>query len=293
MYKETSFDPRCFADFEYYTLLKNSFGHDQGRYIVAPVKDWAREAVKAVKESNIQDIKRKSVITFLNKLQRKQTEELVLLPKDRKAIGYTDWPAWHPQVEQARPFCIKISELIDGCSTSVQLDAANTDWHVPPSMLVNKQAVEIFEKIKPICRLSKEIKIIDQYFTLANNAVLHQIFDFIDKDGSASVEKFTLVTSVNTHNPAGVFANEFSRRYTNKPSFRVIVAPERYFHDRYILSDYASLKTGHGFSEGEEMGRQADRLSFHICSKAERDETNQWLERLIKEQKQLADDQLN
>lgn len=295
MYKEISLDPVCFKEFEYYTLLKNEFGHDAGRYIVAPVKEWTKEAFQCAKSSDsISPIKKKSVTNFLNKLSRGQSERLIVLPKDRAGIKYNDWNSWQQlQLEQIRPFCVNISEEIAGYVSSVDLGADNESWCVPPTIRVDRSASDIFDKLKPLCRFSKEVILIDQYFRLSDNSVLNKIFQFIDEDISSAIEQLTLVTSINTNDPAAVFANEMARRYTNKPSFRVIVAPEKFFHDRYVISQYGSLKTGQGFSEAPPIGAQSDRLSYNICGKEERQETITWLKKLIDERKFTADDQLN
>lgn len=74
MYKEIAFDPECMAEYEYYGLLKQNFGFEKGRYVIASKKEWAKEAFQAVKASEISPVKKKSVTNYLNNLQKEKNE---------------------------------------------------------------------------------------------------------------------------------------------------------------------------------------------------------------------------
>ncbi|MBE8232535.1 MAG: hypothetical protein HAW67_02280, partial [Endozoicomonadaceae bacterium] len=67
MYQEVAFDPECFSEYHYYGLLKSEFGFEKGRYIVAPIRSWVREAVKAVKDSQqIKPIRKQTIKNFVS-----------------------------------------------------------------------------------------------------------------------------------------------------------------------------------------------------------------------------------
>jgi len=86
-------------------------------------------------------------------------------------------------------------------------------------------------------------------------------------------------------NPDQVFRNDYLNKYANLPKFEFIVAPGKFFHDRYVISGFGAIKSGHGFSEGVEQGAQADNLSISLCGKEEADGTLQWVDTVIEEGK--------
>ena len=65
------------------------------------------------------------------------------------------------------------------------------------------------------------------------------------------------------------------------PKVSLTVVPQKFFHDRYLISNIGAIKAGHGFSEGVTQGAQADILSLNICSKHESNDVIQQLEKII------------
>jgi len=65
MYQEVAFDPKCLSEYHYYGLLKSEFGFEKGRYISAPIKEWVREAYKAVKTSPLIQPNKKSPLRII------------------------------------------------------------------------------------------------------------------------------------------------------------------------------------------------------------------------------------
>lgn len=86
MYKEVAFDPSCLRSFEYYSLLKQQFGFDKGRYVAADRKAWAREAMCVVKQAGFTVVREQSIKNYLNKLARSRGWDEFLLAPDRKKI---------------------------------------------------------------------------------------------------------------------------------------------------------------------------------------------------------------
>ncbi len=284
MYKEITLDPKCMAEYHYYSLLKLGFGFEKGRYLSISVKEWVKQAFKEVKASNIPSVKQKSVKNHLNKMQRNIKDNSCIIlssyRKGRASSSINDWGKW--QVEQSfiKPFSAVISEskLPESINYSNILEE-HSDWYIPPTIQTGKSADEIFEIIKPIIPISRGLKIVDQYFKLAGNSVLHKIIAECEKH--PSLKSIKLVTAIDTVNPTSVFKNEFETRYQNIPNFELIVAPLKYFHDRYVISNIGAIKSGQGFSEDIAKGTQSDKLSFHIASKIECDDVNNWIGKAI------------
>lgn len=276
------------AEFHYYGLLKNNFGPEHGRYLIAPLREWVQSAVRHIKASDIPAIKRKSVTNFLNKLQRDKRNLYVLLPKDRQEIQYESfepWIQWIDAQQQLRPFNAVVTEqnLADGLSYLDLLDGDDR-WSIPPTILVDRNIESIVNALCPALYLAKEIIIIDAYFRFANNPLLQRLLSKMME--YRSVSSLTIVTTMDTANPENVYEREFSQRHISLPEISLITAPRGYFHDRYMLSDIGGLKAGHGFTPGVEQGVQADNLSLSLCGTEEYKKTKEYL-RLLQE-KQLG-----
>jgi hypothetical protein len=284
MYQEVAFDPECFSEYHYYGLLKSEFGFEKGRYIVAPIRSWVREAVKAVKDSQqIKPIRKQTIKNFLNKMQKNRDVQLVLLPKYRKGISTDNWEEWCQQQVALSPFKSVISESLSESINYEDILEQNPNWVLSPTLQINKKACEIITVIEPLLNFGGEVTIVDQYFSLANNPVLDAVLRVIQNN--QSINTVRLVTSVNVKNPDQVFRNDYLNKYANLPKFEFIVAPGKFFHDRYVISGFGAIKSGHGFSEGVEQGAQADNLSISLCGKEEADGTLQWVDTVIEEGK--------
>ncbi|GAA4888431.1 hypothetical protein [Ferrimonas pelagia] len=276
MYREVALDPHCLSEFHYYGLLKTAFGFEEGRYVIAPLKEWVREAAQSVKASDLPPVKKKSVTNFLNKLQRNKSNPYLLFPNDRTGIAndieHSDWQKWVAAQCTYREFSTIVSERESEKSIGYSdIIDGHGEWIVPKTTWIDRDDISIVGAISSLLNLSKELIIVDQYFRLASNKVLHGIVQEMQQ--SQQIERILLVSSVATADPIKVFEREFLNRYRYVPSFSYLIAPERYFHDRYMITDRAAVKAGHGFSVGVIQGTQADKLSLSICGKEERDET--------------------
>lgn len=284
MYQEVALDPRCLSEFHYYGLLKERFGFESGRYVIAPVREWARDAFRAAKASdNLKPVRKKSITNFLNNLQRNKDQGFVLLPTDRTLIDADNWPDWCTQQVAFMPFNSVVSELLEGAIKYDDLIEGDVNWALSPTILINKTVAEISASMATLLRFGGELFIVDQYFRLADNSVLKAIFTQLQD--CRSINSITLVTSINTANPNRVFNREYVEAFEHLPKFSLVVAPERYFHDRYVISDKGAIKSGHGFSAGVVQGTQADMLSISLCGMDEATSTKQWVAKAIAEQK--------
>ncbi|GAB2922157.1 hypothetical protein [Rheinheimera gaetbuli] len=280
MYREVAFDPQCLAQYEYYALLKRDIGFETGRYVVAPMKEWIREAFAAAKNSTeLAPIKRQSVKQFLNKMLKEHGSGKMLLPKYRPIVDSSDWCNWYHAQEQFQEFDVVVSERIGAALNHEHILENHHNWYIPPTIRIEKQVSSILTVIGGLMRFGGAITIIDQYFRLATNDVLHAIFDVLNSD--KSITSLTLVTSVTTSNPQGIFDREYRLRYQVIPKLKLVVVPERFFHDRYVMSNYGALKSGQGFADGVAMGAQSDKLNIGLCGYVEYSETLGDLKALI------------
>ncbi|MEW5118752.1 hypothetical protein QWY69_021350 [Klebsiella aerogenes] len=283
MYKEIAFDPECMAEYEYYGLLKQSFGFEKGRYVIASAKDWAKEAFQAVKASEISPVKKKSVTNYLNNLQREKKRNIFLLPTYRKDIGaehIEKWSTWINHQHKKHAFSLIISNKAGDNNISYeQINESPENWVISPTYPISKTAKEIVSTIKPMLFLSDELIIIDQHFRLAHNEVLKKIFQEIQTINN--IIAITLITSINTNNPQDVFNSEYSTKFAYIPSFKILVAPPKYFHDRYLITNNAAIKAGHGFSEGVIQGAQSDMLSLSYVGEDEYRKTLEFVDKIV------------
>lgn len=286
MYKEVALDPECLAEFHYYGLLKTDFGFEQGRYLIAPVKLWVKEAVNAVKRSNMPPIRQKSVKAYLNKLQRHNKESHIVLPQDRASIDrdhcYRDWREWVVLQHQYRSFNAVIAEkgILESMNYDDILDG-DERWDVAPTLWIDKTPDQIISAITPLLFLSEELIIVDQFFHFANNLVLQKILYSLQV--KPTIKKILIVTSIDTANPQSVYEQEFISRFAYLPTIEILNVPVRHFHDRYMITERATIKAGHGFGFSPMRGTQADRVSISLCSEEESNETRQFVEHFLTE----------
>jgi len=287
MFKEVALDPQCMSEYHYYGLLKSNFGEDKGRFVVASVKSWVKEAVQAVKNSTIDPVKKQSIKSFLNRLQKNKNTSLFVYPMDRSKFQNkddSDWLSWFKNQQVYRCFIPVISERkIDGAINYEDIINGDAKWSIPPTIRIDKTLDDIESVLLPLLRLGENLVIVDQYFSLTPNKILKRIM--MDLQEIESISEITLVTSINTKNPQKVFNDEFKTVYEYLPSFNLVIAPERYFHDRYIITNNGSIKSGHGFALDIQKGTQADKLSIGICSASESRETLDWVDKAINEGK--------
>ena len=198
---------------------------------------------------------------------KSRTEVPITLPKYREIEKLNQWPEWCKKALEVAPFNSIISERFElGLTLDEILDNPNC-WNIAPTVQIRKTSSEIVGVIAPLINLGGTLTIIDQYFKLSNNAVLEGIINAaISK---SSVSSITIVTAVNTASPEKVFQNQYLSLYPTCPSVNLIVAPEKYFHDRYVISELGAIKAGHGFSEAPELGAQSDLLSISLCGSDE------------------------
>ncbi len=265
MYKEVAIDPQCLADFHYYSLIKMEFGFEKGRYISASLKQWAREAYPYVKNSNMPTVKKKSVKNFLNKLMKSRTHELFLLAGYRSGVEGNTWLDWWKKQSEIAKFAATISEqpipnTIDYMSV---IDGAES-WKIKPSELLGRNPNEIVDIIEPLLRISKSLIIVDQYFSFATNKTLLELFKRLSRYDYLG--QFQLLTSVNTANPLAIYEGQYKHFKPVRLVFTLTEIPEKYIHDRYVISDVGALKAGYGFKEGAQQGAPSDTLSVNLLS---------------------------
>lgn len=275
MYKEIAFDPQCLKEYHYYGILKSAFGEERGRYIVAGFNEWLREAFSIVKSSDIQDVKKKSVKRHLNKLQRSKGADVIVLPFDRRSVvdpsDVNDWYEWFVAQKEYMDFDATVSERdIVGAINYEEIIEDCEGWSVPPTIRVDRNSEAIIGALIPLFRLGSKITIIDQYFKLSGNKVLHELIQYLEY--SRNIKELTIVTSIDTANPDNVFDVEYKSSYEYMPRVDMVIAPAKFFHDRYLVTDNSAIKAGHGFSDAPKSGMPSDRLSINICSKNEKNE---------------------
>jgi len=280
MYMEVAFDPACMVGMEYYGLVTQHFGFEKGRYIVADVRTWAREAMKHVIDSDLQPIKKQSIKNYLNKLGRSKYPEEFILTEDRKGINTEEWNQWWEEQRKIREFSITISESADDCSINIdQINNGCIEWNVSPSISVKRYKVQdIVNALLPLAVISKEITIIDQYFRLADNPVLVQLFKHLT---NYPVRKLRIMTSMDTVDARSAYEQNYSHLNTQSIGFEWIKAPDKFFHDRYFISNIGAIRSGQGFMTEVEKGTHADLANLNIISRDEAYRTLRDLEELL------------
>ena len=280
MYKEIALDPHCLSEFHYYALLKSGFGFESGRYVVAPTKQWVREAYQSVKASGISPNKQKSITNFLNKLQREKALPLIILPRDRASLteqsGYDNWLEWVETQHSMRQFNAVVTEKHGVEHTNYeQIIEGDTAWAIPPTLWIDKTNREIMSVVKPLLMVGRELTIADPYFKLPGNNLLKAI---LIEAKVSSIKKITIATSMECGNLSGVFEREYKQLLGGQIKLLYVRVPNQFIHDRYMLTDIAAIKAGQGFAVAPEKGLQSDHLSISLCGLEEYKDTRTRIE---------------
>ncbi|MEY8200662.1 MAG: hypothetical protein RPS47_15610 [Colwellia sp.] len=279
MYKEVALDPSCMGNIEYYNLVKQHFGFDHGRYVSSEVKVWAKEAMGHVKQAGMQPIKEKSVKNFLNKIVRTKSVNEFHLAEDRKKITCDSWADWIIEQKEVRPFSATISE--DAGTEGITIEDINAgcgDWVIKPSISVDRCAEELVGVIKPLLNISKSITLVDQYFRLAENNTFRALLIAVS---ASNLDKLTVVSSMDTPGAIALFQREYSHLKRDGLVITWLKAPDRFFHDRYVIGEVGAIRSGHGFMEDIEKGIHADKANLNMISKEEADRTLNDLQSLL------------
>ncbi|HCG8447089.1 TPA: hypothetical protein NJ582_000754 [Vibrio parahaemolyticus] len=279
MYKEVAFDPSCMGSMEYYGLVKQHFGYDHGRYISADIRSWAREAIQYVKTSGLQPVKQQSIKNYLNKLVRSKEPKEFHLAFDRKNVEQEKWIDWFKEQIDIRPFSVVISESekFDSISVNDINDDAES-WKVGRSVSVARDEKEIVSILKPLIEISNSIIIVDQFFRLTQNNTLAEL---IKSCMHGFVNDVCIVSSLEIKDPIHVYEAEYKSQNKRNMPFVWIKAPDKFFHDRYFITDVGAIRAGHGFMPEVQKGIHADKANLNIIGKDEADRTIDDLRRLL------------
>lgn len=264
MYKEITIDPACLREFEYYSLIKLELGFDQGRYAIVDHKQWAREAMVAVKASAIPPVRKKSITNFLNKVGRGKEKEYLRITRDRRSVKGKNWRDWYLKQREIRSFDVVLSESgAKGTVPYMQLLDGHDQWQIPPSVSSSRQPSAIISQLEPLIRVSRTITLIDPYFRLNNNRVLAEL---IKCASEYNIRELTLVSTFETRDPAGIYRREYQKLNRNDMKIRVLHVIPQYFHDRFFITDAGAITSGHGFSSEVQKGTPVDLVNMSIFS---------------------------
>lgn len=265
MYKEIAINPECMAHFDYYGLLKRETGYEKGRYLVADIRAWAREAYSYAKEADMSPVKKKSVTNFLNKLVKNRSNDHFAAPGDRQGFSADSWINWWSQQSALRCFSATLSEVhLEGTICYLDVIEGAEAWDLGPSIMLRRDCVEIVNVLQSLLNMSKELLIVDQYFSFSTNKTLLEIFSRLPR--YTSLTRIHLVTSIETRNPGSVYTREYAALIPQGVSFRLTQVPNKYFHDRYMITDTGALKAGYGFKAGVTQGAPSDKLSVNLMA---------------------------
>lgn len=271
MYKEVAFDPSCMGSLEYYGLVRQHFGYDHGRYISADVKAWAKEAMRYVKASALQPVKKKSIKNYLNKLVTSKRHDEFHLADDRKGVAEDLWVNWRNAQVEIRPFSFSVSESkeIDCISVDDINDGVDV-WVTSRTISVERNANDIVGALFPLIEISNAITIIDQYFRLTKNSTLVEL---ISRCSALGIENITVVTSMETPSAAQIYNSEYKKTNSSGMRFSWFKAPDKFFHDRYFITNVGAIRSGQGFMPDIKKGIHADMANLNIVGSEEVDRT--------------------
>ncbi len=286
MYKEVAVDPACIADEACFFALREQFGFEKGRYLIADSRRWLKDAMLAVKaaqsRNELKPIRAQTIKSWLNKAGRRVTakERQLLLPRDRVLVPVVDvWNDWWLGQKTIRDFDVSVLTVTNPPQgyDFTQLSYL-PNWQVSPSNSVNRTAVDIVSAIEPLLRIGKEILLVDNYFNLGANVVLVEL---LKKAVHAGFTRLTIVTTCDCASPERVWNNQYQSLVPADFRCEWLKVPDRYFHDRYLITETGAVKAGHGFSANTLTGTAAAKVNLGYCAYDEAHGVKQEVEALV------------
>ena len=283
MFKEIALDPACFSEFEYYQLFKQSFGFDKGRYAVIQNKDWAREAMTALKSvDGLKPIRKKSIANLINKLSRSKQFDGVVLTHDRKNVTANNWHEWWLKQDELREFDLTISEKIDGAQNIDELleDREIKGWQISSTWSVIRKPKDIISELHPLIQISERAILIDQYFRVDHNPVLERLLSTLSTE---NISELTIVSAQNTERLDQVFKNNYLPLMACNLKLKWVRAPDKFFHARFFITDKGAISSDYGFMDASEKGAHSDLAVFGLVSKSVSDGALESLDTIIQD----------
>lgn len=280
MYKEVAVDPACIADDSCFFALREQFGFEKGRYLIADTRRWLQDAMAAVKEAQkrneLKPVKAQTIKAWLNRANKKVEvkDRQILLPANRQISSeIATWNDWWSGQQAIRRFDVSVAPSSYPPQFHEFTELSTLDsWKVSPSYSVDRTATAIVAAIEPLLRISKEVMLVDNFFNLGSNAVLAEL---IRAAVQAGCTQLTIVTGCDCVSPDRVWAHEYQSLASDDFQCKWLKVPDRFFHDRYLITDTGAITAGHGFSAGLQKGTAADKLNLYYCSYEKSQEVKQ------------------
>jgi hypothetical protein len=271
MYKEVAVDPACIADDSCFFALREQFGFEKGRYLIADTRRWLQDAMAAVKEAQkrneLKPVKAQTIKAWLNRASKKVEvkDRQILLPSNRQVSSeIATWNDWWSGQQAIRSFDVSVAPSSYPPQFYEFTELSTLDsWKVSPSYSVDRTATAIVAAIEPLLKISKQILLVDNYFNLGSNAVLAELIRAAVKAGCTQL---TIVTGCDCASPDMVWAHEYQSLASDDFQCKWLKVPDRFFHDRYLITDTGAITAGHGFSVATQQGTAADKVNLSYCS---------------------------
>lgn len=127
--------------------------------------------------------------------------------------------------------------------------------------------------------ISSSLTLLDPYFVFADNTVVAELLVNAKTLGLSSIR---FVTSMKTPGAESIFDRCYKENMPNNLSISWIVVPDKYFHDRYVITEAGAIRSGQGFMPMPKKGVHADKANYNSISKVEADGVISELDELIK-----------
>lgn len=308
MFKEIAMDPECMSDTDYYHLVKRDFGPEEGRYLVADLKPWARDAKRALdKDNKLDRMKKHGIMEFLIGIQKGKDVEGLIFPEFRRSVRQKDdrWDAWIDKQNELGRFSTIISKRArKGWISHEDILERCDAWKVRNSFSVEKDVKVIVDTMDVILRISKEVLLEDR-FVEPDNPIVKEI---IKRASRINIRSVVIVSSKvrkwrggNESDPVNnvkwarenqdLVKNEFSTLYNvpddSNMSIILIIAPEKYFHARFFTTDRGSILLDQGFElkgvmdKNINQERHQGKFLLTLNSETERLRLEDHIERLL------------
>ena len=183
-----------------------------------------------------------------------------------------------------RKFSATVSETkLEDCISFEDIIDDSDKWYVKPSVRVNKTPKEIVDSFISLLVLSERLLIVDPYLSISSNKVLIELFTRLNQ--LPNIKRITIASAIKTKNPGSAFKSQYEKMLPEGINFELIEFPDKYFHDRYVITERGALQLGQGLKDELEKGAHADKLGIHLVSEEDANSVHKSLKEALDERK--------
>ncbi len=260
MFYEYAIDPQLLAEPATSEALVRDLANNDHRLIAGPERPWRREGYTQLKKSDLSDVKRRTLTNHLNKVKFTRRLDKARHPNEPLLDFFL-------REHQSQPYTAIMSEQPDETDSifkfSELLGRQPPGWKEHSSTTIVNNPVALFELVRPLLLLSKQIDIVDPYLSffqpswLRYQPFLNLLFSNSDSYClGRGIDTVRLHTSMYYESMEHLLKKLREEGFATGVTVKVSHWPVEEMHDRFLITEIGALQVGSGFGLDPEKKRE-------------------------------------